>query len=480
MDRNLYKIQSRINAGFDKFGLNKDEKYKISSTEVNYEEFEKEISRLIELTQKEWKFENYHSIFVYGPTGVGKSEIIKQIAEKYNCVYHKLEIQKVPIEQFEGFPYLENRDEKKVVRLASPTVLPDPDSDKVWLLHLDEFNKAESDKMAAVMNLVLTGEIGGSADYNKKTGKSEKYKLPKKTIIIGSGNFKIQESVENLNLVNQMDTATSERFHRTLFLDYNAESWLRCYASLPYSFQFNGIPINLTSRIMPIVMYFIMDKMLEEGNKNPFLIPVSVRPDEGGSERTMSPRSWTLVSDNMILDGLEQWYKLPKKEQERYGDFDTFLSKPSRQIQLLSGQTPEFGLEGQKIIREIISRYIYFAENRVLPEDVLLNYKAFREKIAEIKKKKGVILYLLLGIGYYIEILDELADINLSAINISTFIQDTDIPAEDLVAFIQILDKSKNEICKQLHDVLYDISERYKNAYSGYFYTSEIELKNGK
>lgn len=476
MSKSLYEIQDKVNFGFDKFGLEKDLEYTIKSSSVNYEEFQQELSRLIRLTKNGWKFENYHSLFVFGPTGCGKTEIVGQLAKKHDCIYHKLEIQKIPIEEFEGFPYLEDREGRKVVRLAHPTVLPDSDSKDVWILHLDEFNKADSDKMAAVMNLVLTGEIGGAADYNKKTGKSEKYRLPEKTIIVGSGNFRVQENVENLNLVNPMDTATSERFHRTVFLDYNAESWLRAYASKPYSFSFNGETIEISSRIVPIIMYYVLDKMLEGNNQAPFLIPVSIRPDEGGSERTMSPRSWTIVSDNMLLDALEQWSKI-KDNQEKYKSLNDYINDPAVQIKLISDQTTEFGLEGNKIVKEVVSRYIYFAENRVMPEDILYKYKQYREKIKELKKKKGVILYLLLGIGYFLDTLGELQDINLSAINISTFIKDTEIPAEDLVAFIQVLDYSKNKTCKDIHELLFEISEKYKNAYSGFYYTSYKEIQ---
>lgn len=478
MSRNLYGVQGRINASFEKFKIDNKNVLQYPS-EVDYQSLTKEIERLIYLTKNNWKFENYHSIFIYGPTGNAKSEIVKQIAEEHDCIYHKLEIQKVPIEEFEGFPYLEDRDGRKVVRLAHPTVLPDSDSDKVWLLHLDEFNKADTEKMAAVMNLVLTGEVGGAADYNKETGKSEKYKLPKKTIIIGSGNFKVQENVENLNVVNQMDTATSERFHRMLHLDYNAQSWLETYASKPFSFNFNGEKYNLQSRIMPIVLCFVLDKFLEDGKKSPFLITISVRPEEGGSERTMSPRSWTLVSDNMLFDAVKNWNSM--KGKGKYKSFDDYIDDPNIQIELLIAQTPEFGIEGSKIVQEIVSRYIYFSENRILPDDIINAYSTFRDKIRSLKEKKGIVLYLLLGVGYLLDTLDEVKDMNKCCINLSTFIQDTEIPVEDLVAFIQILDNSKNKICKKIHEILYDISEKYKNSYSGYYYTSVLEVKgNGK
>jgi len=490
MDNTLYDIQTQINFGFNKFKFNKDKKFNLKPVEVTYEELQDEITRLIRLTKNKRKFENFHSIFIFGPTGVGKTEICKSIAEKEDCIYHKLEIQKIPIEEFEGFPYLEERNGKKVTRLAHPTILPPSDDDRVWVLHLDEFNKADSEKMAAVMNLVLTGEIGGSADFNEKTGKSEKYRLPERTLIIGSGNFKTQEQVENLNLVNSMDTATSERFHRTVFLDYNAQSWLRSFASKTYNFTFDENQYTLSSRVPTILMYFVMDKMLEEGNKSPFLVPVTIRPDEGGSERTTSPRSWTIVGDNMILDALEAFEKLENKKEyeqiskEVFGNtdraFDIFFQNPENQIEFLALHTTEFGLNGKGIVKEIITRYIHFAENRIIPEDIIFNYKKMREKILVLKEKTGVMLYLLVSTGNYLDSVEEKTmkaeEIKTAALSISTFIEDVNIPVEDITAFIQIVNKSKNKIARAVHDVLFTISQRYKNSYSGFYYTSDKEL----
>jgi hypothetical protein len=490
MDSTFYDIQAKINFGFDKFKFSKDKKVDLSPVEVTYEELREELVRLIRLTKNKRKFENFHSLFIYGPTGVGKTEICKAIAEAEGCIYHKLEIQKIPIEEFEGFPYLEDREGKKVTRLAHPTILPPSDDERVWVVHFDEFNKADSEKMAAVMNLVLTGEIGGSSDFNEKTGKSEKYHFPKRTIIIGSGNFKTQEQVENLNLVNSMDTATSERFHRTVYLEYNAQSWLRSFASKTYDFEFDSKKYTISSRVPCILMYYTMDKMLEEGNKSPFLIPISVRPDEGGSERTTSPRSWTIVGDNMILDALEVFEKLENKKvyeelsTEIFGNtdraFDIFFQVPENQIEFLSKHTTEFGLNGKAVVKEIITRYIHFAENRIIPEDIIYRYKKMRDKIVALKDKAGVMLYLLISVGNFLDAVEEknfkAEDIKLASISISTFIEDVDIPAEDITAFIQTIAKSKNKIAKAVHDILFTVSQRYKTAYSGFYYVNEKEL----
>ena len=482
-----YDVQSQVDFGFNNFKFDRDNKPEIKNPNVNYQELDEELSRLVELTKKGRKLENFHSLFVYGPTGVGKTEICRKIAEENGCIYHKLEVQKIPVEVLEGFPYLEDKGEGKITRLAPATILPPSGDERVWILHLDELNKADANKMAAVMNLVLTGEIGGAADFDSKSGQSTKYRLPEKTIIIGSGNFKVQENVENLNLVNSMDIATSERFHRTVFLDYDAKSWLETFALKEYTFRFNGDHHAISSRIAPIVMYYVMDKMLEDGNKAPFLIPISIMLDEGGSERTASPRSWTLVSDNMLLDAVSDFDAIKDKSEHKetskklFGNedraFDMFFSNPNNQVKYIAKQTMEFGLEGAKIVEDIISRYVYFAENRIMPEQILFDYKNVRNKINEIKSKTGIILYLLLSVGYTLDKIEKIPNMKLTATSISTYLEDTTISSEDLTAFIYILNGSKNKNAKKIHEVLLNISPRYRTAHGDFFYTGVNEIK---
>jgi len=484
----FHEVQKTINKGFEVFPSKIIEK-RLHNHEVNYPELEKEIRSLIQYTKNDYFIgDKYHSIFIFGPTGVGKTEIIANIAQSEGCVYHKLELQKVPIEILQGFPYLKEIElgngKSTVAKLAPSTILPPTNDERVWILHFDEFNKADADKMAAVMNLVTTGELGGSADYDEEEKKSVKYKLPRRTIIIGSGNPKEQDNVENLNIVNSMDNATSERWHRTLTLPYNADSWIESFAIKSFK-VFDHV---LSSRVPPIILNFILDKTMDDGKKDAaFTIPIIAGSEEGLEiERTTSPRSWTLVGDRMIVDGYYRFKNLSKKELTKYltaaknnesDPFDEYFNDPQNQVDLFSEQVYEFGIKGKQIVKDVISRYIYFAENRVLPEDVINNYKQVRAKIKKISEKKGVILYLLLGIGYQIESYEKLDNVERVAINISTFIEDNDIPAEDLVAFIQTIDQSPKEHPHELHDVLYDISEKYKNAFSGYFHTSDKDIQ---
>ena len=483
-------IQSKINSDFNY--INKESNMKIgnvSSTNLNYQTFVNEIRQLISFTRNEqYVGDSYFSFFVFGETGTGKTEIIKQIAEEEECVYHKLEIQKVPIEILQGFPYLTDvkteSGEMKVAKLAPSTILPPADDNRVWILHLDEFNKADSDKMAAVMNLVLTGEIGGSADYDEGKGESIKYKLPRKTVIIGSGNTKEQKNVENMNIVSGMDTATSERWHRTGYLPYNAESWLSSYALKEYNFFGN----KLETRIPGIIVNFILDKVLESGDsQDPFLIPIVNGSEEGmESERTTSPRAWTLISDMMHVQMYNDFSSdkdIKEKYEKEYGKenaFNAFAKKPENQIEYLKKQVFEFGLKGNEIVIDIISRYIHFAENRVLPSNILFEYKDHREKIKQIAEKKGIVLYLFLGVAYFINDFDETfeeKEIKKYAINVSTFMEDCGIPSEDAVAFIQTLKRSENKNSEKFNEMMIKISDRYKNAFGGYYHTSINELK---
>lgn len=477
-----YDLHKKVGENFDIAQIKKGITNSITDEPTDYNGFKDELIRAIELTSKGIFIDDtLHSLMVHGETGTGKTEIIKEVASRYpDAVYHKLEIQKVPIEEVQGFPYLhKNKDGKTVVRLAQPTVLPPTGDDRLWILHLDEFNKADTESMAAVMNLVLTGEIGGSADYDEETGKSEKYHLPKRTVVIGSGNRKIQKNVSSFNAVNNFDTATAERWHRNIYIGYNAPSWLNSFAFRPYTFG----EYNLPTRVPSILCYYIFDKFMEEGKVDaPFLIPKSNNVDDDGEgDSTMSPRAWTLVANNMIFDMVNWWNEYTDHNpQKEYKDFAEYYSDPNVQIESLINNIHEFGIEnGTQVVQDIIGKYAYFAENRVLPEDVLYKYIEVRDKIKKLSEKKGAMLYLMLSIAHSIKDVTEWegdSGVKMPALNLSTFITDTDIPAEDLTAFIYELNNIGSEPSKEIGEMLYSINDRYKNAYQGYYYTSDQEL----
>jgi len=216
---------------------------------------------------------------------------------------------------------------------------------------------------------------------------------------------------------------------------------------------------------------------MEEGNvEAPFLISKNNNDDdEEEGDSTMSPRAWTLVANNMIFDIHQAW-----KEEEEEIPFAEYYQNPNVQIKALINNISEFGImNGVEVVQDIIGKYAYFAENRVLPEDVLFDYINVRDKIKKLSEKKGAMLYLLLSIAHSIKEVDEWDEKNgvkLPALNLSTFVTDTNIPAEDLTVFIYELGNIKGEPAKELGEMLYSINDRYKNSYQGYYYTSDQEL----
>ncbi len=222
---------------------------------------------------------------------------------------------------------------------------------------------------------------------------------------------------------------------------------------------------------------------MEDGKVDtPFLISKNngYDDDEEG-DSTMSPRAWTLLANNMIYDIINMWEE-GNNISKINKTFSTFYQNPNVQIKALIKNIAELGIEsGVKTAQDIIGKYAYFAENRVLPEDILFNYVDVRDKIKKLSEKKGAMLYLLLSVAHAIKEVDEWEGddgVKIPALNLSTFITDTNISAEDVTVFVYELNNIKTESSIELADMMYNINDRYQNAYQGYYHTSDKELYN--
>ena len=451
---------------------------KTISTVVDYKRLEEEIKRLIKIADSGVSLdETRPSVFIFGPTGSGKSEIIKKISEECGAIFHKIEPQKVPIEELQGFPYIhENQDGGKVVKLASPTILPPSNDDRLWVLFLDEFNKADTESMAAIMNLVLNGEIGGFADYNEETGKSEKYTLPKKTVIIGAGNMREQDGSTETNQVNTFDIATAERWHRVLYLEYNLESWLESFALKPYTIEHNGKIYEFPFRIPSIILNYLVEVYVETlDNKAPFLIPKPLE-DINDISSTFSPRAWTLLANNMMADFIIN-YEDPVKA----------FSGIKEQVDVLIENTNEMGLNGQELVNKIIASFKFNYENNISPETIYSDYSSVRDKVKNVYKVFGMKTYLTIGLAEFIKKKGEiekeefkLDNGNLKNIaNVSTFFTDVKATAEDMSAFIMTI-KSNNQFTNGFSTALSSVNKMYAEAYSYIIHTDFNKIKEQK
>jgi hypothetical protein len=111
-------------------------------------------------------------LFLWGPPGIGKSDIVKQIGDTANRPVIDIRLPLWEPTDIKGIPYY-NSDQGAMV-WAPPAELPmDPDSDAI--IFLDELNSAPPAVQAAAYQLVLNRRVGT-------------YVLPKGVDIVAAGN----------------------------------------------------------------------------------------------------------------------------------------------------------------------------------------------------------------------------------------------------------------------------------------------------
>jgi hypothetical protein len=111
-------------------------------------------------------------VFLWGPPGIGKSDIVKQIGEQAGREVIDVRLALWEPTDIKGIPYY-NSDQGKMV-WAPPSELPtDPESTAI--IFLDELNSAPPAVQAAAYQLILNRAVGT-------------YKLPKGVDLVAAGN----------------------------------------------------------------------------------------------------------------------------------------------------------------------------------------------------------------------------------------------------------------------------------------------------
>ena len=143
-------------------------------------------------------------IFMWGPPGIGKSDIIKQIGDEQDREVIDVRLSLWEPTDIKGIPYYNSQ--TNTMTWAPPAELPtDPDSTAI--LFLDELNSAAPATQAAAFQLVLNRRVGT-------------YVLPKGVSIVAAGNRDGDKGV-----TYRMPAPLANRFvHLELRTDY--EDWL--------------------------------------------------------------------------------------------------------------------------------------------------------------------------------------------------------------------------------------------------------------
>ncbi len=199
--------------------------------------------------------------FLWGPPGIGKSSIIKQIADKNEMGFIDLRLSLMDPTDLKGIPFYDKHDHQAV--WASPSFLPKEGS---GILFLDELNAAPPAVQASAYQLILDRRVG-------------EYMLPDGWAIVAAGNRESDRGV-----VYRMPSPLANRFVH-LEMAVHVDDW-RDWAYL------NGIDERIIAYI---------------GYKNEDLFTF----DPTANEKSFAtPRSWEFVhgvlrssmSERLLLD----------------------------------------------------------------------------------------------------------------------------------------------------------------------------------
>jgi len=149
-------------------------------------------------------FKVQRPLFLWGPPGIGKSELVEGIANELGGLMIDLRLGQMEPTDIRGIPYY-NKD-KGVMDWAPPVELPDEETASQYpivVLFLDELNSAPPSVQSAAYQLILNRRIG-------------KYHLPKNVVMVAAGN---RESDKGVTF--RMPTPLANRFlHQEMKVDF--------------------------------------------------------------------------------------------------------------------------------------------------------------------------------------------------------------------------------------------------------------------
>ena len=198
-------------------------------------------------------------VFMWGPPGIGKSDIVKQIGDEQNRDVIDVRLSLWEPTDIKGIPYYNSTENS--MTWAPPAELPtDPESTAI--LFLDELNSAAPATQAAAYQLILNRRVGT-------------YILPKGVSIVAAGNRETDKGV-----TYRMPAPLANRFvHIELKSDY--EDWLQ-WAT--------------TNRIHEQVVGYVGFAKQDLYDFDP----------KSSSRAFATPRSWSFVSELLQDDDLPE------------------------------------------------------------------------------------------------------------------------------------------------------------------------------
>jgi MoxR-like ATPase len=198
------------------------------------------------------------SWMLHGRPGIGKTEIVQQLADRTGSVLFDLRLTTIEPQDLRGLPYYDHAAQRTV--WYRPEDLPDGlgEDRRPAILFLDELTAAAPSLQPTVYGLLQERRVG-------------RHRLPDSTFIVAAGN-----AVEDGAIAYEMGTALSDRLIH-LSLRAQAADWLDRYA----------VPRGLD----PAVIAFIRTR--------PDLLETTEDALRRGQMIACTPRSWARVANIM-------------------------------------------------------------------------------------------------------------------------------------------------------------------------------------
>ncbi|BDR25711.1 ATPase [Pseudomonas phage sp. 30-3] len=207
-------------------------------------------------------FKAKRPVFLWGPPGVGKSDIIAQLGFEADRPVIDMRLILMDPTDIKGIPYYDPK--TNTMRWAIPSDLPQPGETTLdnAILFLDEMNSAPASVQGAAYQLILNRAIGS-------------YKLPDGVDIVAAGNRDTDKGV-----TYRMPSPLANRFVH-LQIETNFEDWQQW---------------ALNNTVHPDVVGY-----LTQHKQNLFCFDPQDR-----SKAFATPRAWKFVSDILQLAGINK------------------------------------------------------------------------------------------------------------------------------------------------------------------------------
>ena len=207
-------------------------------------------------------FAKKRPIFLWGPPGIGKSDVVKQIADSFDAPMIDVRLSLWEPTDIKGIPYFDTNQGKMV--WGAPAELPDAEmaaQHEAIVLFLDEMNSAAPAVQAAAYQLILNRRVG-------------QYRLPDNVIIVAAGNREADKGV-----TYRMPAPLANRFVH-LEMAVNFDDWF-------------GWAVE--NRINKDVVGYLQFAKQDLYDFDP----------RSSSRSFATPRSWSFVSE-LLDDGLDE------------------------------------------------------------------------------------------------------------------------------------------------------------------------------